>query len=119
MSTPHCPIVLGKLVPFIFDQPFLSVRSSSNRWEVRMSVRLVFVSLILLAVPVLSQQTNMQQAQQWVWSRGQAMRPDSPPELDLRAARLKAIHDDAADLSTLSAALQSDLTQLQKGMLAK
>ena len=84
-----------------------------------MSVRLVFVSLILLAVPVLSQQTNMQQAQQWVWSRGQPMRPDTPPDLDLRAARLKTIHDDAADLSTLSASLQSDLQQLQKGMLAK
>jgi hypothetical protein len=47
------------------------------------------------------------------------MRPDSPPELDPRAARLKAIHDDAVDLSTLSASLQSDLAQLQKGMLAK
>jgi hypothetical protein len=47
------------------------------------------------------------------------MRPDTPPDLDLRAARLKTIHDDAADLSTLSASLQSDLQQLQKGMLAK
>jgi hypothetical protein len=84
-----------------------------------MSVRLVSVFLILLAVPVLSQQSNMRQTQQWVWSRGQMMRPDSPPELDLRAAQLQAIHHDAADLSTLSASLQSELAQLQKGMLAK
>jgi hypothetical protein len=84
-----------------------------------MSVRLVSVFLILLAVPVLSQQTSMQQTQQWVWSRGQMMRPDSPPELDPRAARLQAAHRDAADLYTLSASLQSDLAQLQKGLLAK
>ena len=47
------------------------------------------------------------------------MRREAAPELDTRAARLEAIHHDAVDLSTLSASLQSDLEQLQKGMLAK
>jgi len=83
-----------------------------------MSTRLVFVVLIFLAVPLCSQQTAMQ-TQQRIWARGQGMRPDSPPELDTQAARLEAIHHDAADLSTLSGSLQSDLQQLQKGMLAK
>ena len=85
-----------------------------------MSVRLVSVLLVFLTVPMFSLQSGIeQQMQQRVWSRGQMMRPDSPPELDPQAARLEAIHHDAADLSTLSAALQSDLQQLQKGLLAK
>jgi hypothetical protein len=54
-----------------------------------------------------------------MWSRGQMMRPDTPPEFDPLAARLKALQRDAADLSALSASLQSDLAQLQKGFLAK
>jgi hypothetical protein len=85
-----------------------------------MSVRLVSVVLVLLAVSVFSQQsTVIQHTQDRVWSRGQPMRPDTPPELDPRAAILEAIHHDAADLSVLSASLQSDLEHLQKGMLAK
>ncbi len=83
-----------------------------------MSTRLVFVLLIFLAVPVFSQQ-SVQRTQQWIWSRGQGMRPDTAPDLDPRAARLEAIQHDAADLATLSVALQSDLVQLQKGLLAK
>ncbi len=85
-----------------------------------MQLRLAPVFLILLAVPVLSQHsTTGGQMQQWVWSRGQMMRPDSAPELDPRVAQLEAIHHDAADLSTLSTSLESDLQQLQKGKLAK
>ncbi len=85
-----------------------------------MSVRLVALLLIFLAVPTFSQQgTAGEQISQRVWSRGQMMRPDSPPELDPRAARLQAIHHDATDLSALSASLQSDLQQLQKGLLAR
>ncbi len=85
-----------------------------------MFVRLVFVLLTFLAVPVFSLQTSVtQQTSQRIWARGQMMRPDSAPELDPQAARLEAIHRDAADLSTLSASLQSDLDHLQKGMLAK
>jgi hypothetical protein len=84
-----------------------------------MSTRLVFVFLIFLAIPVFSQQTTVQQTQQRIWSRGQGMRPDSAPELDTKAARLEAIHHDATDLSALSASLQTDLEQLQKGLLTK
>ena len=47
------------------------------------------------------------------------MKADTPPDLDLRAARLAAIHQDAAELSTLSGSVQPDLQQLQKGILAK
>jgi hypothetical protein len=92
---------------------------ASSPAEVRMSTRLVFVLLIFLAIPVCSQQSIGPQTQQRIWARGQGMRPDSPPELDTRAARLQALHHDAAALSTLSVSLQSDLAQLQKGMLAK
>ena len=35
------------------------------------------------------------------------------------AARLEAIHHDAAEFSTLSASLQSELQQLQRGLLSK
>lgn len=85
-----------------------------------MSVRLVFVLLIFLTLPVFSLQTGIGlQTQQRIWSHGQMMRPDTPAELDPQAARLVSIHHDAADLSTLSASVQSDLAQLQKGLLAK
>ena len=47
------------------------------------------------------------------------MRPDSAPEPDARAAQLESIHRDAEQLTALSTSLQSDLQQLQKGMLAK
>lgn len=56
---------------------------------------------------------------QMIWSRGQMMRPDTPPGLDPQAIKLEAIHHDAADLSSLSASVQTDLQQLQKGFLAK
>lgn len=47
------------------------------------------------------------------------VRPEPPRDLDSRAFKLQAIHEDAQNLSALSAQLQSDLQQLQKGMLAK
>ncbi len=81
-----------------------------------MSVRLVCLLLIFLAVPVVSQKSNNPAR---AWSQDKGMRSDSVPELDTKAARLEAIHHDAADLSALSASLQADLDQLQKGMLAK
>ena len=85
-----------------------------------MPTRLVSVLLVFLTVPALTQQTSVvQRVQQGIWARGQMMRPDSPPELDTRAVQLKAIHHDAEELSTLSASLQSDLQQLQKGLLVK
>jgi hypothetical protein len=82
-----------------------------------MPTRVVSFLLLLLAIPALSQQAAQQQMSQKIWARGQMMRPDSPPELDPRAAALQAIHRDAEELSVLSTSLQSDLQQLQKGML--
>ena len=48
-----------------------------------------------------------------------AVRPEPPNLADLRTVRLQSIHQDAEQLSALSTALQSDLQQLQKGMLSK
>ena len=47
------------------------------------------------------------------------VRPEPPRDLDSRALKLQAIHQDAQNLSTLSAQLQADLQQLQQGLLAK
>ena len=85
-----------------------------------MAARFVSLFLVVCTVPLFCQQgAVVTQSQKWIWSRGQMMRADSPPELDPRAARLAAIHQDTNDLSALSVALQSDLQQLQKGLLSK
>jgi len=47
------------------------------------------------------------------------MNSDPIPQLDAEAVRRRAIHDDAQELASMSAALQADLQQLQKGILAK
>ena len=86
-----------------------------------MPTRLVstFLLLLLIACPLSGQKASTSGVDQWIWSRGKMMKADTPPELDTRAARLQAIHQDAQELSSLAASLQSDLQQLQKGMLAK
>jgi len=47
------------------------------------------------------------------------MRPDSPPGLDANRILIRTIQHDALELSSLNAALQSDLHNLQKGMMPK
>ena len=47
------------------------------------------------------------------------VKPEPPRYLNSPAFRLKAINQDAQELSALSASLQSDLLQLRKGMLTK
>jgi hypothetical protein len=47
------------------------------------------------------------------------VRPEPPRDLDSRAFKLQAIHQDAQDLASLSAQLQTDLQKLQKGLLPK
>ena len=85
-----------------------------------MSIRLASVVLILFALPISSQQSNIQErARQRIWFRAQTLRSDPPDAVDLRVARLQIINHDAADLSTLSTSLQSDLHALQRGLLAK
>lgn len=83
-----------------------------------MSLRVAFLSLVLLTVPSLSQSTTNQRTPGGNWSPT-IVRPEPPRDLDSRALRLQAIHQDAQDLSTLSTQLQSDLQQLQKGLLPK
>jgi hypothetical protein len=82
-----------------------------------MRIRLVASVLVLLALPALTQQPNLP-ARNAMWVN-RDIRPEPPRNADLQAARIKEIHQDAEQLSLLNAALQSDLQQLQKGMLPK
>jgi hypothetical protein len=74
---------------------------------------------ILMAVPLFAQQNAQVRTDQWIWSRGQMMKADTPPSLDARQAQMEATLRDAAELSTLSQAVQSDIQQLRQGLLAK
>jgi hypothetical protein len=81
-----------------------------------MFVRLGLAVLLLLSVPLFSQQPlPIQQVPQ---KMDGMIRPGTPG-LDPRLAQLAAIQQDATELSTLSGSVQSDLQQLQKGVLAK
>jgi hypothetical protein len=85
-----------------------------------MPARLVSLFLLFLTVPLFCQQgAVVARTDQWIWSRGKMMKSDTPPDLNQQAVRLAAIHQDADDLAALSTSLQSDLQQLQKGMLSK
>jgi len=84
-----------------------------------MPTRLIGILLLLLAVPGLPQQDNRMRISQAIWNRGQPMRPDSVPELNSEAYRLQAIYKDTEEFSALSTSLQTDLQQLQKGVLVK
>jgi hypothetical protein len=53
-----------------------------------------------------------------IWASRQ-IRPEPPRDIDTRAARMQSIHRDAEELSGLNASLQSELQQLQKGMLSR
>ena len=83
-----------------------------------MSARVV-LTLILLAVPMSSQQsTTSQRLPGGNWSPS-VVRPEPPRDLNPQASRIQSIKQDAEELSALSAHVQADLTQLRKGMLAK
>lgn len=82
--------------------------------------RLVLLFVSLFTIPALTQQTSMNaRLPGQNWALPPSVRPEPPRDFDLRAIRLQAIHQHAAELSALSVSLQSDLQQLQKGMLAK
>jgi hypothetical protein len=83
-----------------------------------LSRRIVFLSLVFFTVPSLSQSNMNQHTPGGNWSPT-IVRPEPPRDLDSRTFKLQAIHQDAQDLSSLSAQLQSDLQQLQKGLLPK
>ena len=87
--------------------------------EVHLSAARMVLLVGLLTVPALTQQSGMitPQLPGRNWTLAQSVRPEPPPEADLRTIRLQTIHEDAEHLSALSISLQSDLQQLQKGML--
>jgi hypothetical protein len=89
--------------------------------EVQLSATRMVLLVSLLTVPALTQQSGMiaPQLPGRNWTLTPSVRPEPPRESDLRAIRLQAIHEDAQHLSSLSISLQSDLQQLQKGMLTK
>src|SRR5689334_12603304 len=92
-----------------------------SRMEVQVPTARLVLLVSLLTVPALTQQTGMitPQLPGRNWTLAPSVRPEPPREADLRAIRLQAIHEDAHRLSDLSISLQSDLQQLQKGMLTK
>jgi len=84
------------------------------------SARLVFL-VVLLAVPAPSQNTTAQvHLNHTIAQRQQQLIEGEPsPETDFQAARRQAIHEDATELSLVSASVQADLQQLHQGVLVK
>ncbi len=82
-----------------------------------MSPRVVFLSLVFLSVSSLSQST-LQQHAPGNWSPT-IVRPEPPRDLDPQRFKLQAIHQDTQDFYALSAQVQADLGELQKGRLSK
>jgi hypothetical protein len=88
--------------------------------EVRMPARLASVLFLLLAVPCVSQTNVQARISQHIDQREQrTSQVVVPPSPDVKAARLEVLHHDATELSALSESVQSDLRQLQKGLLVK
>lgn len=90
--------------------------------EVPLSAARLVLLASLLTVPALLQPLGI--AQQIPgpgrnWSLPPAIRPEPPNESDLRSLRLESIHRHAQELTALSISVQSDLQQLQKGLLSK
>jgi hypothetical protein len=86
-----------------------------------MPTRLAGLLLVLIVVPALSQQTNVQARieKKIDWHNDMAESTVPPEATDAAAARRQAIHQDAEELSALSVSLYPDLQQLRKGLLAK
>jgi len=83
------------------------------------ATRLVLL-VSLLAIPALTQQSPMNpQLPGRNWSLPASVEPEPTRDLDMRALRLQSIHQHAGELTALSVSVQSDLQQLQKGMLTK
>lgn len=85
-----------------------------------MRTRLILSALFLFALfalPAVAQQPNLP-ARNAMWVN-RDIRPEPPRDMNLEAARIQVIHQDAEHLSALNAALESDLQQLRKGLLPK
>ena len=89
--------------------------------EVQVPIARMALLVSLLTVPALTQQSGMitPQLPGRNWALPPSVRPEPPREADLRAVRLQTIHEDTEHLSALDISLQSDLQQLQKGMLTR
>jgi hypothetical protein len=86
-----------------------------------MSTRLAGLLLVLIVVPALSQQANIQSRidKKIDWHNDMAESTVPPEATDAAAARRQTIHQDAEELSALSVSLYPDLQQLRKGLLSK
>jgi hypothetical protein len=74
----------------------------------------------LLALPALPQQSSFnQRIPGRNWTPDPVVHPEPPSQSDLQAVRVHTIHEDAEQLSALSASMQSDLQQVQKGVLPR
>ena|SRR5215469_2280215 len=88
--------------------------------EVHLSGARMVLLVTLLTIPALTQQSPLTpQLPGRNWTLPPGVRPEAARETDVTAMRLQTIHEDAQHLSALSISLQSDLQQLQKGMLTK
>lgn len=95
-------------------------REALSHLEVPLSGARLLLLVSLLTIPALTQQSPLTpQLPGRNWSLGPTIRPEPPRPSDLMAVRIQTIHEDAERLSALSASLQSDLQQLQKGMLSR
>lgn len=83
-----------------------------------MPARMLALLFLLLSVPALAQQTLPGRSNNQMWADRQ-VRPEPVRDADFRAVRLQSIHHDAEELATLQTALQSELIELQKGILPK
>jgi hypothetical protein len=86
-----------------------------------MPTRLAGLLLVLIVVPALSQQANIQSRidKKIDWHNEMAESTVPPEATDAAAARRQTIHQDAEELSALSVSLYPDLQQLRKGLLSK
>jgi len=74
----------------------------------------------LLSLPAFAQQSQLvPQVPGRNWSLGPVVRPEPLRDSDVQAMKLQAIHEDAQKLSTLSETVQSDLKQLERGILPR
>jgi hypothetical protein len=86
-----------------------------------MPARIVFPLLLVLTVPALTQQTNIQNqiSQHIEQKENRTSQVIAPAGQDPNAAHLLQVRNDVTALSTLSASVQSELRQLQQGVLVK
>jgi len=90
--------------------------------EVPVPARLTTLLLfLLLVVPAVCQRGAVQaRVNQSVAQQQQHLNQMPPPtQLDVTAARLETLQQDASELSALSASIQSDLLKLQRGVFVK